>query len=523
MPNETRVAQFRVTTSHPDFDVAAKQLVDARRLGNTLNYVARKMFEQRLLNREFNKTVTDRRRLIRNPHTKLDALYTDPILIEMGVIGWIKKNRLCSFKYRHDFAELAQILTPYVGGALNAKVIQLIGMKLAESWKSYGALLARFFADPAHNQKPSPPGYKRVFGYVEFNKQAIKGGQKPVITQGTISSVVPTGWSHGFTLPDGLTLADVSSARLVVRHAGAFDLEVVYNVPVPEGTYADLEDVRAAASKGTLPLTAAMDLGQNILAAIVFSDARPPVLVNGKPLKSINRHANKQNAQLRSHHDVERKHIFKQQTQEAYLAETGTPKYPYPIPSQRLDRLWTRRNDRIDQYIHTASSRVISMLVNAGVKILIIGWNPGFKDGINMGRKNNQKFAQIPHARFRDQLLYKGRAAGITVLVVEESYTSKASFLDEDFIPTYGTGNHDGWKPSGRRTNRGMYKSAAGILIHADVNGAYNLLAKHVVRVNPNKVVTDKDVVVHPVWLAMPGLSHKPDTAGYTTLKPLAA
>ena len=47
-------------------------------------------------------------------------------------------------------------------------------------------------------------------------------------------------------------------------------------------------------------------------------------------------------------------------------------------------------------------------------------------------------FVQIPHARFRDQLIYKCRAVGITVITVEESYTSKASFLDGDYIPTYG-------------------------------------------------------------------------------------
>jgi len=92
---ETRVATVRVTSHHPDFMVAVVQLVEARRLSNTLNFVARKMFVQRTKNWEFNRSLSDKRRRIRNPHLKLDALYQDETLIELGVVKWIRSNRSC--------------------------------------------------------------------------------------------------------------------------------------------------------------------------------------------------------------------------------------------------------------------------------------------------------------------------------------------------------------------------------------------------------------------------------------------
>ena len=227
--------------------------------------------------------------------------------------------------------------------------------------------------------------------------------------------------------------------------------------------------MQTAKGERKVPLTAYTDLGVDVLGAFVFSDGRSPLLVNGKPLKAINAHANKQNTKIRTAHDTERRNIFAKQKSKAYHDEVDMPVYPSTIPSKKLDRVWQTRNDHVNNYLHTASSRVIKLLVDTGVKVLVIGWSPGFKDSVNLGKVNNQKFAMIPHARWRDQLIYKGSAAGILVITKEESYTSKASFLDQDFIPTWGKGDRQGWKPSGKRVKRGMYESADGILIHADV------------------------------------------------------
>ncbi|WP_040441709.1 IS200/IS605 family accessory protein TnpB-related protein [Ktedonobacter racemifer] len=104
--------------------------------------------------------------------------------------------------------------------------------------------------------------------------------------------------------------------------------------------------------------------------------------------------------------------------------------------SRSLDRVTTKRNRRVDAYLHTASRRIIDLLVGEGIGTLVIGKNPLWKQEVTMGRKNNQQFVQLPHARFIEQLTYKAHLVGIRVILQEESYTSKASFLDDDPIPS---------------------------------------------------------------------------------------
>ena len=106
--------------------------------------------------------------------------------------------------------------------------------------------------------------------------------------------------------------------------------------------------------------------------------------------------------------------------------------------SHKLDRITNKRTRRIDHYLHTASRCIIDLLVAEGIGTLVIGKNPFWKQDCNMSRKNNQQFVQFPHASFINMLSYKAQLVGIQVIVSEESYTSKASFLDLDDIPTYG-------------------------------------------------------------------------------------
>ena len=95
-----------------------------------------------------------------------------------------------------------------------------------------------------------------------------------------------------------------------------------------------------------------------------------------------------------------------------------------------------------------------------------------------MGRENNQAFVQIPHARLIDLLTYKAKLVGINVVIVEESYTSKASFLDQDPIPTYDSKRTEKPRFSGKREKRGLYRASNGRRINADINGSYNILRK---------------------------------------------
>ena len=108
----------------------------------------------------------------------------------------------------------------------------------------------------------------------------------------------------------------------------------------------------------------------------------------------------------------------------------------------------------------------------------MIGKNPLWKQEANLGKRNNQQFVQIPHARFIDQLTYKARLVGIQVLLQEESYTSKASFLDNDPLPTYQADRAEQPVFSGRRIARSWYRASDGTVLHADINGSYNILRK---------------------------------------------
>ena len=180
-----------------------------------------------------------------------------------------------------------------------------------------------------------------------------------------------------------------------------------------------------------------------------------PLLVNGRPLKSVNQHYNKQ----RAHHQ---KHLAKAKR----------------FTSRQLDRITTKRNRRVNAYLHTASRRIINLLVQEGIGTLVIGKNPFWKQEVEMGRKNNQEFVHIPHARFIDMLTYKAKLVGIQVILHEESYTSKASFLDRDDIPTYDPKRAEKPHFSGKRETRGLYRASDGRRIHADVHGSYNILRK---------------------------------------------
>ncbi|HZT98915.1 MAG TPA: IS200/IS605 family accessory protein TnpB-related protein, partial [Ktedonobacteraceae bacterium] len=171
-------------------------------------------------------------------------------------------------------------------------------------------------------------------------------------------------------------------------------------------------------------------------------------------------------------------------------------------------RMTNKRNRRIDQYMHTVSHRIIELLVKEGIGMLVIGKNDGWKQEVNMGRRNNQNFVQIPHARFVSMLTYKAELVGITVKVTEESYTSKASLLDLDPLPVWKPNDETKHAFSGKRVERGLYQASNGRYINADTNGAGNTIRKVAPDAFGSEGVEDgkallASLVVHPVRLVI--------------------
>jgi putative transposase len=315
--------------------------------------------------------------------------------------------------------------------SLPRKVSNDILRQLDKNWRSFFAACEAYREDPSKfTGRPKLPKYKDK-----------RSGRFLLVYD--LQALSRRALARGVLVPSGLSLEvqtaqrRVKQARIVPR-IGFYVVEIIY------------EQAEAAPS-GNPALVAAVDLGVDTLAAITSNKVGfAPHLVTGRPIKSTNQFYNKRRAAL----------------QEA-LGHEGT--------TARMERLTIKRTRRMNHYLHAASKEIIALLVEEGIGTLVIGKNLLWKQEIELGRVNNQHFVQIPHARFIEMLTYKAELAGITVKGQEESYTSKASFLDLDPLPVYDPKREDKPEFLGKRVERGLYRAKNGRRIHADVNGSYNI------------------------------------------------
>ena len=207
-----------------------------------------------------------------------------------------------------------------------------------------------------------------------------------------------------------------------------------------------------------------IDIGIDNLLTI--TGATKAIIVNGKGLKSINHYYNKKKSAIQGE--------LKTKQQKDW--------------SKCLQQLTDKRRNKIEDTFHKISRWLINFCLENGISTIVIGQNKDWKRNIKLGKVNNQKFTQIPFKRLEQMIEYKGQEAGINIIYQEESYTSKASYFDNDAIPIYKN-KEVKYKFSGQRTKRGLYRTKEGKLINADVNGSLNILRK-------SKVTDD---VVRPV------------------------
>ena len=236
-----------------------------------------------------------------------------------------------------------------------------------------------------------------------------------------------------------IKLANISN---VVKTKTTIDNIVEVRV-VPRTNHYILEVVYEKEEKQLLPNNgryAAIDLGLNNLAT-VCSNVEKPFIINGRPLKSINQRWNKHKANLQSRLKDNRK------------------------ISKQLALVTEKRNNRVKDYLHKSSRKIVNFLVSNKISTLVIGYNEEWKQNINIGKQNNQSFVTIPFLTFVQQLEYKCKLEGINVILTEESYTSKCSFLDNEPLQ-----KKDSYL--GKRISRGLYKTSKGRLINADLNGS---------------------------------------------------
>ena len=338
--------------------------------------------------------------------------------------------------------------------ALPRKVSQQVLRILAQNWKSFFEAMVAYNENPnLFTGRPKLPKYKHKTLGRNLLVYTIQAISKPWLEEGMVKL-------SGTQITIPTKAFNIVGARIIPR-VGQYIIEVVYE----KEEHCTVTNPEAVA---------AIDIGVDNLGALTSNQLGfVPILVNRRPLKSINQFYNQTKARLQSHLKGNQR------------------------SSQKIQRLTAKRNNQVDSYLHQASRWIINYLDARGISKLIIGKNPFWKQGVDNGKRNNQSFVSIPHARFIEMLIYKGAMKGIEVITHEESYTSRASFLSLDKIPDYGDKGAEKIKFSGYRESRGMYKQKGEkIRINADVNGSYNIMRKVIPTVFDRGI---EGVVVRPV------------------------
>ena len=309
---------------------------------------------------------------------------------------------------------------------LPAKVAQHTQMLVDQSFKSFFALL-KLKGQGKYNKPIKIPKYlnkKAGRQVVHYAKDALSFKAKGFIQLSKTHIKIKT----------SQTKESVQFVRLVPRNH-YIAIEIGYHVNEPE----------LKSNDNVL----AIDIGVNNIASCVTTDG-DKLLVNGKPLKYINHNYNKAVADAKS-----KLKLTHNQNSSHYIHQ-----------------ITNKRNNRINDYLHKITTYIVNHAVSKNIGTIVVGYNKEWKQDTNMGKTNNQNFVQIPFYRLINLLEYKCRLKGIRFQTITEEYTSKCSFIDNEEIK-----KHTSY--SGKRITRELFKTKNGLIINADINGAYNILKKY--------------------------------------------
>jgi len=345
---------------------------------------------------------------------------------------------LANWYVRQDFFNLNNILSYYdldfilktkqAYKSIPSQTSQQILKYIARNWKSYFIALREYPKSfNKFKKKPKIPKYKKKNGesIAIFTNQQCK---------------IKNGYLH---FPKRVNINPIKT-RITERlkEVRIIPLGVKYKV---ELVYEKKEKDLGLDKEHILSI----DLGLNNLITAVNNNGCKPFIIKGGMIKSINQYYNKQLAYFRG---IESK--------KGNFTDT-----------KRIQRFHLIRNNKLTTLFHRISKNVIEYCILHNIGTIVIGYNQGWKQKINIGKRNNQKFVQIPFLKLVKQIEYKAQLKGIHVLTVNESHTSKCSFLDNEPLE-----KHE--KYAGKRISRGLFKTSKGIILNADVNGAYNIMKK---------------------------------------------
>ncbi|MGL5793641.1 MAG: RNA-guided endonuclease InsQ/TnpB family protein, partial [Waterburya sp.] len=324
---------------------------------------------------------------------------------------------------------------------LNTDIAQQTMKVVDRSMRSFLGLLKAISIGRC-DQKPQLPRYLTKEGYFPLIIPRIK------LQNGAFAVPMSREFKKEYgevkiQLPERLKDKKIKEVRIHPKYSARwFEVEYIYEDKKIE-TFVDFHKAIA------------LDLGVDNLCACIDSIGHQ-FLIDGKRLKSINQWYNKQNAYLQSLKDKQGIKSF----------------------TTKQARLFQWRNNCVRDYLNKAAKVIIDHCLNYQIGKLRVGYNPGIKQEIKIGRSNNQNFVQIPFWQLRRKLEALCSRYGIEYKEQEESYTSRASFYDGDDIPVYNADNPTKHKFSGRRIKRGLYQTKDKHLVSSDINGSANILAK---------------------------------------------
>ena len=328
--------------------------------------------------------------------------------------------------------------------ALPSNVSQLTVNLVFKAWKSFFMALKSYKKDKSKfKSNPKLPKYKSKNGlYIcafTYNSAKLKDNKIKFV--------------KNILKPIKTKVSRLKQVR-VVPNCSCFIVEIVYEKDVKE----------TLKTSGSI---ASIDLGLNNFITCIDNLGNVPLIINGKGLKSYNRLYNKKKAKLQSLLPLNR------------------------YSSNKIRRLEFNRYKFVSNFMHQASKMLLNILLERKIETLIIGYNKEWKQNINLGKKVNQSFVQIPYTSFLQKISYKCEEYGIKVILTEESYTSKIDHLANEPLS-----KRDSYL--GKRIYRGLFKSGVGKILNADVNGALGIMRK----VFPEKVlelIRDSGAVYTPV------------------------
>lgn len=237
--------------------------------------------------------------------------------------------------------------------ALPAKVAQWVLKQVDHDWQAFWAARKTYARNPAlFTAPPQWPHYKHQDGrnLLAYTLQALS---RVALRQNIIQP-------SGLPITIQTQQANIQQVRIAPRKTH-YVVEVLYERAIENNPNLNPD------------WYAGGDIGLNNLAAVTSNQPGfRPLLINGRPLKSLNQFYNKRRAELQAQLPGEQKE------------------------SHRLDRLTDKRNRRMRHELHTASRRLIDYLAQAGIGSLVIGLNPDWKQAIALGHRTNQNFVTLP-------------------------------------------------------------------------------------------------------------------------------